>query len=591
MHVAHTLNHARASHSFAEQRQWRFSIVILFILCTAIIIIARLAVLQVARHGDYQALARGQHETLEELVPQRGTIYAQNKDTRYPLAINRAYSMAYAVPRDVTDSEKTVIILTSVLGLDEQVVREKISKPDDLFEILKHRLSPEEERRLTESNLDGIHLSPEYFRYYPGGELAAQVVGFVGSDGQEYRGRYGMEASFENTLHGQKGVLQQERAAGGGWISIGDRLLMPAQDGPDILLTINYPVQYEVERILRAAVETHRADSGSAVVLSPQDGKIIAMASVPSFNPNNYNTVEDIARFVNPIVSHAYEPGSVFKPITMAIGIDHGVVTPDTTYVDTGQVVEAGYTITNAEGKVYGKSTMTNVLEESINTGVIHVEKLLGNTVFADYVRQFGFGEKTGIALPGESPGNMRNLAETKRDIQFFTASFGQGISVTPLQLAVAYGALANGGVLMTPQIVEKMTYADGREDSIAPQQRQRVIREETARTMGEMLRNVVVNGHGKRADVPGYRVGGKTGTAQVAKSDAKGYDDGATIGTFAGYAPLDDPRFVVVVKIDNPKDVIWAESSAAPTFGKIMRYLLQYYDVPPTEPYDGPQS
>lgn len=587
MHAAHTVNHARAMHPFADQRQWRFSVVVFFVVVAAALIVVRLAVLQIVRHTDYQALARGQHEALEELIPQRGTIYAQNNETTYPVAINRAYNMAYAVPRDVTDVEKTTVVLSSLLDLDEGVVREKLSKREDLFEILKHRLSPEEERRLSESNLDGIHLSQEYFRYYPGGELASHIVGFVGSDGQDYRGRYGLEASYENILRGQKGMLQQERAAGGGWISIGDRLLTPAQNGPDVFLTVSYPVQYEVERILREAVERHRADGGSAVVLSPHDGKILAMASVPSFDPNTYNTVEDIARFVNPIVSHAYEPGSVFKPITMAIGIDHGVVTPDTAYVDTGSVVEAGYTITNAEGKVYGKSTMTKVLEESINTGVIYVEKLLGNTAFADYVRQFGFGKKTDIVLPGESPGNTKNLEETKRDIQFFTASFGQGISVTPLQLAVAYGALANGGVLMTPQIVEKMTYADGREEIIAPQKRQRVIKEETARAVGEMLRNVVVNGHGKRADVPGYRVGGKTGTAQVAKSDAKGYDDGATIGTFAGYAPLDDPRFVVVVKIDNPKDVIWAESSAAPTFGKIMRYLLQYYDIPPTEPYE----
>jgi cell division protein FtsI/penicillin-binding protein 2 len=269
-------------------------------------------------------------------------------------------------------------------------------------------------------------------------------------------------------------------------------------------------------------VERYDADGASAIVMDPKTGAILAMSSQPQFDPNNYSTVEDYSVFLNPTVSFTYEPGSIMKPITLAIGIEEGKVSQNTEYTDTGVIEEAGYTIRNSENKVYGRSTMTKVLEQSINTGVIFVEKLVGNLVFKDYLERFGFGEKTGIALPAELAGNMRNLKNIRSDIEFFTASFGQGITVTPLQMAAAYAALANGGTLYKPQIIERVISASGSEEKIAPQAIRRVISEETSRTMGEMLRNVVVNGHGKRADVPGYLVGGKTGTAQVAKSDKR---------------------------------------------------------------------
>jgi cell division protein FtsI (penicillin-binding protein 3)/stage V sporulation protein D (sporulation-specific penicillin-binding protein) len=229
---------------------------------------------------------------------------------------------------------------------------------------------------------------------------------------------------------------------------------------------------------------------------------------------------------------------------------------------------------------------MTQVLENSLNTGVIFVEKNLGNKNFADYVRRFGFGELTGIDLPGEAAGNIRNLGNFKSDIQFFTASFGQGITVTPLQLISAYNALANGGILMKPQIVEKKIFSDGSEERIIPEEVRRVISEKASLQISQMLRSVVVNGHGKQAGVPGYAVVGKTGTAQVASSKAKGYEDGMNVGSFVGYAPMNDSRFTVLVKITNPKDVQWAESSAAPTFGELMKFLLEYYGIEPTEEY-----
>jgi cell division protein FtsI/penicillin-binding protein 2 len=252
--------------------------------------------------------------------------------------------------------------------------------------------------------------------------------------------------------------------------------------------------------------------------------------------------------------------------------------------VDTGSVKEAGYTIKNSEEKTYGRQTMTQVLENSINTGAIFMEKQVGNRKFADYVKAFGFGEKTGIELPNELAGSIKNLEELRRDINFYTASFGQGISVTPLQLISAYAAIGNNGKLMRPQIVEKIIKNDGSSEETKPQEVRQVVSPDSAGKVREMLLSVVLNGHGKKAAVPGYLIGGKTGTAQVSKAGTKGYDEGLTIGSFVGLAPIDDPQFAVLIKIDNPKDVQWAESTAAPAFSQVMSFLLKYYGVKPTE-------
>lgn len=557
-----------------------------FVIFIAGIIAIRLYYVQVISHKKYLSLSQGQHNIYQELIPERGEVFLKDGDDTYPLAVNQDLQMAYAVPAEMEDPEKTAIMVASILDIEESLLKEKFYKKDDLFEIVKHKISEEEILKIKELNLEGIHMMPEKFRYYPAGELAAQVIGFVGSDGDNYVGRYGIEAYWEEKLRGKAGSLNQERDTGGRWISIADRDLQPAEDGVDLILTINHPVQYEIEKILKDTIEKHGADDGTIIVMEPSTGKILALANYPSFNPNEYSQEEDMSVFLNSAISSAYESGSVFKPITMAAGIDDGKITPETTYIDPGSIREAGYTITNSEGKTYGSQTMTNVLEESINTGVIFVEKLIGNKKFADYVERFGFGKKTEIELPAESTGNTNNLKELRKDIQFFTASFGQGIAVTPLQLVGAYATIANGGKLMKPQIIEKIIYADGKMEEINPVEIHRVASEKTASDVRGMLRNVVVNGHGKRADVPGYLVGGKTGTAQVAKINEKGYEEGVTVGSFVGIAPLDDPKFTVLVRIYNPKGVQWAESTAAPAFGSVMKFLLEYYRIKPTEEY-----
>ena len=560
--------------------QWLFVLIFL----AGIVLMFRLYVIQVLSYDKWVAVAENQHNAYQELIADRGEIYMRDGDGRYPIAVNREYSLAYVIPRDVVEKDHTALELSRILGIDANLIREKLAMPDDPFEIIKKRLTEDEVRQVREAGLKGVALLPEKYRYYPAGELAAQVLGFASIGENGATGGYGVEASQNTRLQGQSGAVNQEKDAAGRWIPLADRDLVSAKNGDSLVLTLDRVIQYETEKILREAIELYAADGASAIVMDPHTGAILAMASQPQFDPNAYSQVEDYSLFLNPAVSFSYEPGSIMKPITMAIGIEEGKVGAHTEYVDTGVVQEAGYAIRNSENKVYGRSSMTKVLDESINTGVIFVERQVGNEIFKEYFERFGFGEKTGIELPAELPGNLRNLKNIRASIEFFTASFGQGVTVTPLQMVSAYAALANGGTLYKPQIIERVIHNDEKEEKIAPQSIRRVVSEETSKTMGEMLRSVVVNGHGKRADVPGYLVGGKTGTAQVAKSDAKGYEDGASIGSFVGYAPINDPRFVVLVKLDNPKNVEWAESSAAPTFGRIMKFLLEYAKIKPTE-------
>lgn len=562
----------------------RVHFLLFVILLTGLAVVARLFFLQVLSHDKWVALAEGQHNATLELSADRGEISMRDGENEYPLAVNREYETVYVVPKDVVEKDTVAVELSRILGMDAGVIRDKLDRPNDPFEVIKKRLTDEEATRVRELKQKGVALLPEKYRYYPAGELAAQVVGFASLGEKGGAGGYGVEASFDKDLRGQTGTLLQEKDASGRWIPLSDRDIMHAENGDSFVLTLDRVIQYETEKILKESLEKYAADRATAIVMEPKTGKILSMASVPQFDPNNYSKVEDYSLFLNQAVSTAYEPGSIMKPLTMAIGIEDGKVSPTTEYTDTGAVVEAGYTIRNAEDKVYGRSNMYKVLDESINTGVIYVEKLVGNRLFGEYLRRFGFGERTNIALPAELPGNLRNLQNERATINFFTASFGQGITATPIQMVTAYAALANGGRLLKPAIVDKVIHADGSETLTEPIEVRRVVSEETSRLMGQMLRSVVVNGHGKRADVPGYLVGGKTGTAQVAKTGEKGYEEGVSIGSFVGYAPLNDPQFVVIVKLDNPKNVEWAESSAAPTFGEIMKFLLEYAKIKPTE-------
>ena len=559
-----------------KKNNWRIFFLAGIILVAVFVIIARLYVLQVLSYDSFKQLADSQHTLSTDLTPKRGEIFFKDKDNVYPAAVNRGFKMAFAVPNEIEDKDETARKISEALQLDRMDLQDRFSRPNDMYEVLKHKLSDDEVNKINALKLSGIYMADEYFRYYPSGELAANVLGFVGWRGSDFAGRYGIEAYYDDELKGVAGTISQNRDGSGRWISTGIKNLVKAKDGDSLVLTVDHIIQYQVERILKNAVEKFAADGGNVTVMDPNTGKILAMASYPTFDPNDYSQVEDISAFRDQPVNDAYEPGSVFKAFTIAAGLDSGLISPN-----------SGYTIHNSDLKANGVQTMTNVLEKSLNTGVIYVEKQLGNKNFADYVRRFGFGEQTGVDLLAETGGNVRNIDNLKSNIQFFTVSFGQGLTVTPIQLAAAYGAIANGGTLMKPEIVDKIIHADGSEDDMAPIAVRRVISAEAASEDAGMLRSVVTNGHGKQADVPGYLVAGKTGTAQVASADSRGYAQGKSIGSFAGFAPVGNPKFTMVVSLSDPKNVEWAESSAAPVFGELMKFLLEYYNIEPTENYE----
>jgi len=564
---------------------FRIYVLVVFVLTTVALVFFRLYTLQVLAHAYYQELASDQHKVFNDLIPKRGEIFVKDADGYYPIAVNKELNLIYAVPREVENPKETARQIAPILELDEQETEEKLGQLDGWYAVLTHKVDEQRAGEIREKKLKGIYISGESERFYPGGTFASQLIGFVGSDGEKEKGRYGLEAYWEKELAGQEGRLEQERDTGGRWISIGEKTVVPAENGADLYLTIDHMIQYRAEMAIKKSVEKYGADSGTIVILEPHTGALLAMASWPAFNPNEFSKVEDMLVFSNPAVNYTYECGSVFKPITMAAGLDTKVVTPDTTYTDTGAVNEAGYTIKNSDGKTNGVQTMTQVLEKSLNTGAIFVEKLLGNLRFYEYVKNFGFGKKTGIETLGEVPGNISGLGEL-RNINAYTATFGQGISMTPLQLANAFSAIANRGELMKPYLVEKIARGGGEETKTQPKEERRVISKEASLDLTRMLVSVVRNGHGKRAGVPGYLVAGKTGTAQVPKKEGGGYEEGRHIGSFAGFAPAFDPRFTMLVKLDNPKNVEWAESSAAPTFGEMAKFMLDYFGVEPTEDY-----
>lgn len=570
----------------AKQKFDRLNFLTIAIFILAGLIVFRLGDIQIFQHGFYTALAQGQHSLSEKLLPTRGEIYVKDQygsDKLYPLAANKRYYLIYAVPKNVKNGELVAKQLSPLIEIEEKDILARLAKKDDLYEPLKHEIEEDVKNQIQNLNLAGIEWQPEDLRFYPEKNIGSHVLGFVGFQGDERLGQYGLEGYWEKELAGQVGFLQAEKDAQGRWITFGTKLLQEAQDGDSLVLTIDRTIEYEACKQLNAEVQKHGADGGSLIIMNPKTGAITAMCGSPDFDPNKYNEVEDVNTFLNPATFYIYEPGSVFKAITMAAALDMGKVTPTTTYNDEGSVQIGKYTIKNSDGKAHGINTMTQVLEQSLNTGAIFAARQIGPDNFEKYVKKFGFGQKTGIELNSEAQGDISTLAQHK-EIYMATGSFGQGLSVTPLQLVTAFGAIANGGKLMKPYIVDEVIKPSGFKIKTEPKVIRSVISSQTATTLGAMLVNVVRNGHGQRAGVPGYFVAGKTGTAQVPKEDGVGYDPNHTIGSFCGFAPVSDPKFVMCVKMDKPKDVQWAESSAAPLFGAMAKFMLNYYQIPPEE-------
>lgn len=599
----------------------RLLLIMAVIFLVAIAIIIRLFQLQVLQHSFYVALASDQHEIYQKLLPERGKIYSQDtrpgNDDLFPIATNKDFYLVYAEPKNIKKAEETADKLIEVLYKDDEFLSSdnkynksvdemsdeeslaearkivalanikedlvaKFSKEDDPYEPIKSRVSKEMMGQIKELGLPGIQFLKESWRYYPEKNIGSHIIGFLGYSEDEKIGQYGIEGYFNRELTGEQGHLRSERDAAGRWIALTEKEFVPAKDGDDVILTIDHTIQYFACSKLNEHALRHGADAGSIIIMDPSSGAILAMCSYPDFDPNEYFNTEKINTFNNQGIFSQYEPGSIFKPLTMAGAIDQNKIVPSTTYIDEGEIKIGGYTIKNSEDKVYGEQNMIQVLNKSINTGAIFAARQIGPAFFKKYVKDFGFGILTGIRLDSEVAGDISSL-ETEKEIYMATASFGQGITVTPLQMVAAYATIANQGKLSMPYIIEKIIKEDDTVLETKPQVLRQVISPRAATLVSGMLVSVVREGHSKRAGVPGYYIAGKTGTAQVADKETGTYGD-RTIHSFVGFGPVDHPRFVMITRLDDPKDVPFAASSAAPLFGEIADFVLKYYEVPPDE-------
>jgi cell division protein FtsI/penicillin-binding protein 2 len=581
----------------------------IFILCVVFIAFAgtimwRLFILQIVNHQNYVALASGQYEIFQKLFPVRGSIYVKQEqdtlqgsinDNLYPLATNNLEYEVFAQPVYIKDPFAVTKQLVEIFNITDEDLKfdilAKLQKQDDPYEPLIKKADEQTIDKLKELELEGIGFKKKLFRYYPENELASSVLGFVRYDQEQYIGQYGIEGYFDQELRGTQGYLRSERDAVGRWIAVSDRKFEQAENGIDIVLTLNKSIQYVACEKLKAGIKEYEAESGTLVIMDPQTGAIIAMCNYPDFNPNDYSNVEDITYFNNKAIFDAYEPGSVFKPVTMAGGLDTKSVEPTTVFHDIGYVPynnkgEVDYTESNIEyrlqnfnDKTFGDVTMTEVLENSVNTGTIFAMQKMGIKNFKQYVKDFGFGKITGIGLETEMPGDISSL-EKSAELFSATASYGQGITATPLQMAAAYSVFANGGKLMRPYIVAEKHLADGSIQKNEPKIIRHPVSARTAAMVTGMLISVVDNGHAVHAAVPGYYIAGKTGTAQVASSEG-GYGQD-TIHSFVGFGPSEDAKFVMIVRLDKPQKGGTASETSAKIFGQIAKFVLDYYKVPP---------
>ncbi len=573
---------------------FRNQVILALVLVVAGLIAWRLFILSYVRHTVYSKTAQAQNENIANVLI-RGNIYLQDpkaagsSDTaNYTVATDKKFPLVYAVPELVADPAAAAHQLHTILNIDEQSVLATLATKTPTTKIIASKISTDAVKEIGDLNMKGIGIRYEMDRYYPAGILAANVLGFFGFDDQGRSGQYGVEAYFDNELSGAADTSSRSLPAVKpanlldslkNFFSSGSVREASAPRPADIILTIDRNIQSFAEAKLDEVLKKWSASGGTIIVQDPQTGKILAMADRPSFDPNSYS-ISSAGSYLNRSVEEVFEPGSSFKPITMAAGLDTGKVTPDTTYTDPGTINIAGYQIHNFDQQAHGTVSMTTVLEKSLNTGAAFVENLLGQDTFLNYVINFGLGQKTGIDLPGEVNGDVSNLY-SGRQINFVTASFGQGIAVTPLQLINAYSAIANGGKLMKPYVVDHISYEDGHSDTTQPEVVSIPITPKTSQKLRSMLVSVVDHGFDK-ARITGYDVAGKTGTAQIPSSGG-GYEEGTFIHDFLGFAPASDPKFVVLIKMDRPKGITFAADSLSPVFRDVAQYIINYYNIPPT--------
>ncbi len=557
----------------------------------------RLFYLQVIMHNYYDTAALKEHTTKFTLPAQRGEIYAKDGSDRItPLVLNEASYTVYADPRYVTDIPKTADTLRRIAGgniVDN--FEDGLHNKSLQYTVLARQISQQQADLLGKAQLPGVGMQEQDKRVYPEGNLAAQVLGYVNNDGQ---GQYGIEQAMNSDLSGKPGLLKAVTDVRGIPLSVGGNNVQdPAQDGKNVVLSVDRNVQSYVEQALKDGLDKVHAKRGSVIVMDPTTGKVMAMANLPTFDPTKYYQQNDYSAFQNAVVTQPYEAGSVVKTFTMAAGLNEGVVTPTSTYNNTGSLTIDGATVRNVLQNVNGTRNMMEVFEYSLNTGAVHVLEQLGGgslnaqgrqKLFGYFTDHYMFGKKTGIEQAGESAGEIISPDQGEgNNIRYANMTFGQGMDNTMVQLASAFSSMVNGGTYYKPTVVDGYVNADGSESTKTPQiVKNDVIRPDISKQLNDMMheaRRLSIPGQ----DKAGYYVAGKTGTAQTIDPKTGAYTDKNAIGSYLGFGGNSNtaPRYVIMVRVTDAQvgDAATAGGvAAAPIFANISNWLLDYLHVQP---------
>jgi cell division protein FtsI/penicillin-binding protein 2 len=531
----------------------------------------RLVWIQAVAAPEYAQKAFIQRLKDIELPARRGSIYDREGE---PLAVSVEARTVFVAPNLVKDKEGTARVLADILGGQNDAYLKKLEK-DSGFEYVARKVDIERAVALERLDIEGVGFIDDYRRMYPSGQLASQVLGFVGIDDN---GLAGIEKQYNRMLSGTPGVLLGERDPQGRPIPGGVQKEIDATHGHDVILTIDKDIQYQAQVELAAAVKTWGAKSGSVIIMNPRTGEIYAMASTPSFNPNEYDEAAAGAVRNKPI-SDAYEPGSTLKAVTASAVIEEGYYKPDSMFDLPSTIKVGGRTIHEAHRRAAVRWSLTEIVTNSSNVGTVKLGLKLGEEGLYDSFSAFGLTEKTGVDFPGEAKGWLPPPSEWSAS-SIGNIPFGQGVSVTPLQLSRAVAAIANRGELVTPHFLLDVPGVDQEPEA---QPAKRAISEKTAQSVTAMLTAVVQEGTGKTAAVPGYTVAGKTGTAQKALSGGRGYAGGKYVGSFIGFLPAEDPQVLVCVTIDEPTKAIYGGVVASPTFASLAEFTVSHLRIPPS--------
>ncbi len=551
------------------------------LLFVAIILISKLGYVQIVQGQAYKDKAEKQYTVSSAGKFDRGTIFFQEKSGRRISAATVVPDYTLAVdPSLVADPLELADKLAKFVTFDRADFITRASRVGDRYEEVAKHLGEKEIMGIIALKDKAIILKKDQRRFYPGAVAAAHILGFVGGNRDGLSGRYGLERYYEGTL-ARSGDTTSSSFFADLFLKAGETILSTRTRDGDLVTTIEPTVQGMLERVLFDDIfKKYSSSQAMGIIMNPKTGEIYAMAAVPTFDPNSFSKERNAAVFSNPLVEGVYEMGSIIKPLTMAAGIDAGVITAQTTYNDKGFLVINKKRISNFDGKVRGVVTMQESMSQSLNTGTIFIGSRLGNARFTSYFKAFGLGEETGIDLPNEARGNLANL-DSPRDIEYATASFGQGVSMTPIATIRALSALGNGGVLVTPHVVKSVEYGFGLTRDFVPSEERRVIKKETSTEISRILTVLVDKALlGGTLKMPHYSIAAKTGTAQLVEDGV--YSKTDYLHTFFGYFPSYDPKFIVLLLVKNPRGEAYASNTLASPFMQITKFLLNYYEIPP---------